>query len=89
MATDAAPLAVGVATLVARIVAVAGFGTAPGAVYRPDVEIVPLVVLPPVIPLTLHVTAVFDVPATVAVNCRVVDNVTLAEDGDTVTVTGA
>jgi hypothetical protein len=38
---------------------------------------------------TLQVTAVFVVPATVAVNCRVVNNSMLADDGDTVTVTVA
>jgi hypothetical protein len=52
------------------------------------VEIVPTVVLPPVIPLTLQVTAVFDVPVTVAVNCRVADVMTVADDGETLTRTG-
>jgi predicted anti-sigma-YlaC factor YlaD len=39
-------------------VTVAGFGTAVGAVYRPAVEIVPTVLLPPATPFTCHVTAV-------------------------------
>ena len=72
----------------ARIVAVAGLGTVLGAVYRPEVEIVPTVALPPVVPLTLQVTAVFDVPVTVAVNCRVAEVITVADDGETLTRTG-
>jgi hypothetical protein len=52
-------------------VTVAGLGTAEGAVYSPDVEIVPTVESPPVTPLTCQVTAVLEVPVTVAVNCCV------------------
>ena len=44
-------------------------GTAAGAVYSPPVEIVPFTESPPVTPLTLQVTPVFDEPLTVAVNC--------------------
>ena len=44
-------------------------GTLAGAVYWPVVLIVPSVALPPATPFTDHVTAVFDVPLTVAVNC--------------------
>src|SRR5713101_7416141 len=43
-------------------VTVFGLGTAAGAVYRPAVEIVPTVALPPVTPFTCQVTAVFVVP---------------------------
>src|SRR5438045_7226119 len=50
---------------------VAGFGTTAGAVYRPELDIVPTVALPPVTPLTCQVTAVLLVFCTVAVNCCV------------------
>jgi hypothetical protein len=43
----------------AEIVTVAGVGTAVATVYKPDVEMVPRVELPPVTPLTCQVTAVF------------------------------
>jgi hypothetical protein len=46
------------ATETAFTVTVAGFGTAAGAVYRPDVEIVPTVEFPPVTLFTCHVTLV-------------------------------
>ena len=46
-------------------------GTAAGAVYKPAALIVPTVPLPPVVPFTCQVTAVFAVFATVAVNCCV------------------
>ena len=39
-----------------------------GAVYRPEVEIIPTVELPPAAPLTLQFTAIFEEPVTVAVN---------------------
>jgi hypothetical protein len=45
-------------TEIAFTVTVAGFGTAPGAVYSPSVEIVPTVELPPVTLFTCHVTLV-------------------------------
>jgi len=46
-------------------------GTAAGAVYKPAALIVPTVPLPPVVPLTCQVTAVFAVFVSVAVNCCV------------------
>ena len=46
-------------------------GTAEGAVYNPEDETVPTVELPPLMPFTVHVTAVLDEPVTVAVNCCV------------------
>ena len=49
---------------------------------------VPVVALPPVTPLTFHVTAVFEVFVTVAVNCLVRPMRTLALVGEIVTVTG-
>src|SRR6266704_3613974 len=63
-------------------------GTPLGATKRPDVEIKPVAWLPPVTPLTSHVTAVLDCPFTVAVNCWVVKMATLIGFGVTVTETG-
>jgi hypothetical protein len=45
-------------------------GTLAGAVYWPVDPIRPNVALPPAVPLTDQLTAVFDVPVTVAVNCK-------------------
>ena len=55
-----------------------------GAVYRPEVEIVPSVEFPPVMPFTDQVTAVLEVPLTVAVNCCVCPTWTDALVGDIV-----
>jgi hypothetical protein len=60
---------------------------AEGTVYRPLVEMVPTVVLPPVTPSTDHVTAVFVVPVTVAVNCCVEFIARLTEVGLILTAT--
>lgn len=49
-------------------VTAAGEGTVAGAVYIPVALIVPCVESPPATPFTCHVTAVFDVFDTVAVN---------------------
>lgn len=62
-------------------------GTPLGATKRPDVEINPVAWLPPVTPLTSHVTAVLVCPFTVAVNCWVVKMATLIGFGLTVTAT--
>jgi uncharacterized membrane protein len=51
------------ATLIAVTVTVCGLLTVAGAVYRPPLEIVPTA------GITDHVTAVFVVPVTAAVNC--------------------
>ena len=51
------------ATLVAVTMTVCRLPSAAGAVYRPPLEIVPTA------GLTDHVTAVFVIPVTVAVNC--------------------
>ena len=69
-------------------VTAAGFGTVPGAEYRPELEIVPAAVFPPVTPFTCQVTAVLLVFCTVAVNCRVSPVLTVAEVGEIVTLTG-
>lgn len=49
--------------------------------------IVPAVAFPPGTPFTLQVTAVFEVPVTVAVNCCVLPSNTLELEDDTVTAT--
>jgi hypothetical protein len=78
------------AWLVAVIVTVLGEGTTAGAVYRPEVVIVPTVEFPPTTLFTDQVTAVFDVPVTVAVNCCVAETGTETDGGLMVmeTVTG-
>jgi hypothetical protein len=66
-------------------VTVAGFGMEVGAVYNPLALMVPAVVLPPGVPFTCQVTAVFVVPVTVARNCTVAAGLTVVEEGVTVT----
>ena len=68
-------------------VTAAGLGTAPGAVYRPELEIVPIVALPPVVAFTCQVTVVLLVFSTVAVNCCVPPTATVADAGEIITVT--
>ena len=66
-----------------------GVGTTAGAVYNPFASIVPALALPPVTPFTCQVTAVFDVPLTLAENgCCSVGNL-LAVCGLTFTETVA
>jgi hypothetical protein len=74
------------ATLVARMLTVTGEGRMAGAVYTPAALIVPTVEFPPLMPFTLHVTAVFDVPETVAVNGCCAPSNTFTDRGDIVTV---
>src|SRR4051812_42327047 len=50
---------------------------------------VPTVASPPAMAFTLHVTPVFDVPPTAAVNCRVAPTTTDAVVGLSATVTGS
>jgi hypothetical protein len=57
------------ACAVATIVTFVGLGALAGAVYKPADVIVPQAAPVQPEPLTLHVTAVFLVPATVARNC--------------------
>src|SRR6266513_2927619 len=80
---------VGSAWDTAATVTMAGFGTTAGAVYRPELDIVPTVALPPVTPLTCQVTAVLLVFSTVAVNCCVPPAPTVADTGEIVTRTTA
>ena len=56
------------AWLVAVTCTIGDEGRSPGAVYTPDVVIVPLDALPPATPFTLQVTLVLVVFVTVAVN---------------------
>ncbi len=55
--------------LMAFTVTTLGVGATGGAAYSPLGEIVPTVAFPPGMSLTDQVTAVFDGPVTVAVNC--------------------
>src|SRR5882757_4772451 len=80
---------VGSAWDTAATVTMAGFGTTAGAVYRPALDIVPTVGLPPVTPLTCQVTAVLLVFCTVAANCCVPPAPTVADTGEIVTLTTA
>jgi hypothetical protein len=56
----------GSTTLVALIVTFDEDGSAAGAVYFPLLDTVPILELPPVTPLTLQTTEVFELPVTVA-----------------------
>lgn len=58
-----------------------------GAVYRPEVEIVPTVLLPPVTPFTAQETPLFVDPVTLALNCCVSPDCNVAAEGVTETVT--
>jgi hypothetical protein len=87
MLAVAEPLADALALLVAVIVTLGGLGGAAGAVYSPAAEMVPAAALPPAVPFTLQVTAVFTEFVTVAVNCWVAEGATVTRDGATVTVT--
>ena len=60
---------VGSATLVAFTVTVAGEGTLDGEVYCPLLEMIPHATPVQPAPVTVQVTAVFGVPATIPTNC--------------------
>jgi len=77
------------AELTAAMFTVAGDGAVAGAVYRPELEIVPTVELPPVTAFTSQVTAVFDEPVTEAVNCCVCPVWIEADAGEMETETAA
>jgi hypothetical protein len=70
-------------------VAVAGLGIVFGAVYSPEVSILPKVAFPPVIPFTCQVTAWFVVPLTVAMKGCLAPTSTVACVGDIKTRTEA
>ncbi len=69
-------------------VTVAGLGTAAGALKTPEVEIVPVVALPPVTPFTCQVTAVLVVFCTVAVKVCDAPVAMLAVPGEIEILTG-
>lgn len=69
--TTAVPDFVAYACEVAVMVTVPPVGTVPGAVYKPDEFMVPMLAALAEELLTCQVTAVFVVPVTVAVNCWV------------------
>src|ERR1019366_4622382 len=73
---------VGSATLVAFTVTVCAAAMLAGAVYRPAAEIVPT------FGLSVHVTALLEVPPTVAVYCWVWEPASVAESGVNEIVTG-
>jgi hypothetical protein len=84
-ATEAFALLVVSAALVAVTVWVPAWV---GALYRPEALIVPTEEFPAATPSTDHVTALFVVFSTVAVNCVVVLTATLTEVGFSETLTG-
>ncbi len=67
MVTCEEPERIELAADTAATVTVAGDGTVIGAVYMPELEMVPTVVLPPATPFTCHVTDVLEEFPTVAV----------------------
>ena len=75
------------ATLVAVTLTEDEFSALAGAVYSPCVVTVPTVALPPVTLFTDQVTLVLSFPVTVAVNCCVACNFTVAVVGVIVTAT--
>ena len=74
------------AALVAVIVTELGFGIAAGDLYLPVESMVPTVEFPPATPLTVQLTAVFVLFATVAVRLSVSPMRTFAVPGATVTL---
>jgi hypothetical protein len=62
-------------------------GTPPGATYKPLLEMYPSCWLPPAMPFTFQLTAVFVDPVTFALNCCVEKFATFALLGDTLTAT--
>src|SRR5438045_1343608 len=68
---------------------VAGFGTTAGAVYRPELDIVPTVALPPLTPLTCQVTAEIGRASCREGNCWLPPAPTVADTGEIVTRTTA
>jgi hypothetical protein len=77
------------AELTALTVTALGLGRVAGAVYLPEVSMVPRVAEPPAVSLTYQVTAVFQVPVTAAEKVAEAPARTLVDSGDTVTETVA
>jgi len=72
---------------IAVTVTVAGEGTTEGAVYSPEVSIVPDVAFPPLVPFTCQVTAALLVPWTIARKVIWLAAFTVARAGEMETVT--
>lgn len=87
MVTDAAATLVVSACEVAATVTVAGDGGVFGAVYSPPVEMNPTVGVPPTTEFTVHVTTVFVLLVTEAVNCWLAPVISDADVGEIVIVT--
>jgi hypothetical protein len=85
MVTTANPDFVLLASEVAVIVICAGVGTTAGAVYRPSDVMSPQLLPEQPTPLRLQVTAVLEVPRTVAVNCCWVPVATFVVVGEILT----
>ena len=92
----AVPVAAGSACEIAVIVTVTGLLVSAGmidpemecgALKAPELEIVPVVTLPPVTLFTCHVTAVLVVPVTVCVNASFPNVLNVTVEGATLTVT--
>jgi hypothetical protein len=62
-------------------------GTVRGAVYKPELEMIPVVEFPPRTPLTNQFTPVLLVAVTEALNCCDCPTFTLADVGEIVTFT--
>ncbi len=73
------------AELTAMTVTELGLGRAAGAVYLPEVSMVPRPAEPPAVSLTYHVTAVFEVPVTAAEKVAEAPARTLVVNGETLT----
>jgi hypothetical protein len=86
MFTYTHPMVPSEATASMRVLAV---GMVAGALYRPVVDMVPSVALPPTTPLISHFTAVLVSPATTAVYCSVELTPRFVYPGLTVTVVAA
>ena len=80
---------VGSAWEIAVTVTLAGLGTEGGPRYKPVVAIVPTEELPPVMAFTCHVTAVLELPITVALKSCVALVTRVADVGEIVTLTCA
>jgi hypothetical protein len=80
---------VGSVTLVAFTVTVASDGTLVGATNSPLLKIVPHAAPAQPAPLTVQLTAVFEVPDIIPANCWVLPAITVATFGLTMIATGA
>ena len=84
--TMAAPKGLVSAELMAFTVIVAGLGTVAGAVYNPEVLMVPTVEFPPSMPFTAQVMVVLVELTTLAENCSGAPVRRVAEAGEMVTI---